>query len=150
MGIYGWADEHRDEDEWALRYAEQTESIIGQLEALQALPRRVWRSRRLLEWVCAGCGETALEVMQLSPYKVVRYRDTGDHPDEAARPAGPPIRVGGYKVRPIADEPGEHEGRTLINPACRCQNRAAMPESLIREDLERVQRKRTLPVSHRE
>ena len=149
-------------DDWQRHYDEQTASLRAQLAALAVGPAARRRRFRRLEYVCGRCGETVLEVMQLHPWKVLRFRRTEQHP--AADPpstgdpqayarflseGGRPLRRGEWTFYPLADSEPDRRAGAVVPAACRCRDRT-LPEAMIVEDMLAGRRKRTLPAPGRD
>jgi len=120
------------------KYLAQTDSIRKQLAALRAGPkwRQRWRQFRILEWVCASCGETILEVMTTHPWRVVVARSTW-----ADR------RGGADSFVPLPYQRPAEGARTLLSTFCRCQQRT-LPADLLWDDLGQGRKKRAWGASH--
>jgi hypothetical protein len=159
MGVYGWADANRDDDEWARGYAEQTELLSAQLTALRAGPPGVRRRFRALEYVCGACGDVVLEVFKTSPYWTLCTWSTDPHPDASPvtttdatdyqrrrAEQGSALRQGDHLFRPLPDPlPEPAAGHRSIVPAiCRCQSRT-LTEAMVISDLMAKTKKRSLP-----
>lgn len=142
-------------NEWNHEYETQTNYLRQQLDALHHRGSSTWRKFRLLEYVCQKCGDTVLEVMELDPYKVLRYRDVTGPPSATSLPRGasvqdhidlmrsrgPRIRRGEWKFVPLADDLDEDPPPTLVSTACRC-SQAQFTYRMIHDDLNSDRTKR--------
>lgn len=119
-------------DEWL----EQNRLLAEQLAALDTLSSQKRGKWRLLEWVCASCGEIALEVMDTHPWRTVRtWRE------EDGR------RTKRWKFRAIGASRPAESAQAILFVVCRCQRRE-MPEAAAWDDLEQGRRKRVLDAFH--
>jgi hypothetical protein len=73
------------DDEWEREYQIQTDYLAMQLRALMTRPIKTRKSYIFHQIRCAGCGDVLVQVVDLVPYRVIRYR--GSTSDEQLLPA---------------------------------------------------------------
>lgn len=148
-------------EDWERDRRVQTEYLRMQLDALRAGGRTRWRGRLLLEFVCRGCGDRLVEVMDLFPYRVVCTRDSSVRKGEplSRPPAGSSVtearewfraqerdavtlqRKGEGTFFPVPSDwsPGADDG---FSSACRCRSwrlrSKDVADALARGDQKRV------------
>lgn len=148
--------------DWRAEKAAQNDHLRMQLAALDSGPKSRWMRFRLLAVHCGRCGEILLEVMDTSPYPVVRYRGVVNHPGVDVLPADAAIetriahqrakpgrirRDDAWRFDPIPanippDDPSlDHN---LVTCACRCRN-LSLSERMVFADLRSGRGKRVIP-----
>lgn len=160
-------------DDWDTAYARQTDSLRDQLALLRSLPNNKRRQYRPLEYVCAGCQGTILEVWATQP-RVVLGTGTalpeGKYPTQEQRDAflsslGRKPRVADWQefhqryvdwgrpdeIRPDPDGakfhaiPDDLPGRrnTRMHYVCKC-HQWDLSEAMLADDLRTKKKRRSL------
>lgn len=137
-----------DDDTFYAELRAQNDYLRKQLHALSTLPAHRRNKYVTHEIYCKGCASLLCEVLQLSPYRVLRYRDvkpTLDElpadmpPDERARAMSKrkqSIRVDkDWQFFPIADdeESKAKSARSILVLACRCSRERTFTMEFILE-----------------
>lgn len=135
-------------DDFNRRYDEQTAMIREQLAVLDGVPQSLRQKFRVLELFCSRCDERIAEVLELRPYRVLRFRGEAEN-DESdvdrdairariasegltgmkaamqlareTRPRSFSIRRGEGSFTPLAWPRREHSNTTVLAHAlCKC------------------------------
>jgi hypothetical protein len=145
-----------DDEEFEAELRAQQDYLRSQLEALAKRSRKVRQRFIKHEIWCAGCDSLVLQVMDLDPYRVIRYRDTQPHeqvppvdihPAERARIHSrrkPSLRLDdAWKFIPIGDE--AESDKSPVFAACVCTRRHTFTVAGI---LARAGRRSTVKPAH--